>query len=758
MIGSRLFFRNCGYFCVLVLFIVSSAVGIEGQSDANTEAELPELRWAHGALATSNGHFELSWTPGPADGAYEFVRLEEHDLLRDANGEWQPHFINSASANFLVYEPGIRTYQIRACRVLDGADVCGPVSASLSVEITDQARQSRPVTLASEVGPGANPESSLTEGASAIRPGQYESSVADFTAWNIFWTNELRRVAADPLYGDVNDVHVLWATYRDFAGSNPPAGQENLQPVWLMGSLRRSPSNPDLYIGSLYYYRQVNGETVAHITGSVRLNSQPGLQNPVVSWYVPDGSFYRGSVRWIHDPLAWDPDVFGVPDTPNPIDHFSGWWSPQEAGSVFGLFNAIVGNWESSLLAFFDGQGEPVWATAFWDGYFTNDPPTENLSEFCHFAVGNAWYADEGLPAGRSVEVHEMCNAGWSARRGYGPVVSRPDDSGELTLNVTVPTSLRPAGGQLQYGTVAAPAEIRKLVSHHDVRHFVNGLENAPYCFLINGQCSLELTWFSDGYYPGAMVYRRLSSSQGWVSPVLVGGWLQTDRFAVENFTHSISQEGTYRFELRRGSQNGQLLGLSDEIQVIEPTAATPEVAPTPIADPNFLPTDASSRVGASRGEFSVGGSGSASYRVPIMTVAGAGGVAPQISLNYDSHQGRSFLGLGWGLSGFSTISRCGQTLLHDQRTTGVQLDSTDRFCFDGQRLMRVGGAAYGAVGSVYRLESDDFTRVTAHGNVTYGITHFTVQRKDGSTSTFGSGARQKFSVLTGSPGDQGVC
>jgi hypothetical protein len=44
----------------------------------------------------------------------------------------------------------------------------------------------------------------------------------------------------------------------------------------------------------------------------------------------------------------------------------------------------------------------------------------------------------------------------------------------------------------------------------------------------------------------------------------------------------------------------------------------------------------------------------------------------------------------------------------------GINYDSNDRYCLDGQRLVLVGGSSYGAGGSEYRTERESFSKITA--------------------------------------------
>lgn len=179
-------------------------------------------------------------------------------------------------------------------------------------------------------------------------------------------------------------------------------------------------------------------------------------------------------------------------------------------------------------------------------------------------------------------------------------------------------------------------------------------------------------------------------------------------------------------------------------------------VAGTPQAGGFSVPADTiSDSVAATAGQFRVDESGSATYSIPLFTVAGTAGVVPQLSLNYSSQAGVGPLGKGWTIGGISGISRCRATreagdfissgVVGDGSPAPVNFTATDRYCLDGQRLLpsldSVGCAAVaGMTAQNLRTEIQSFQRVCAYtpNGGTSGVAFFTVERKDGSISWYG--------------------
>lgn len=142
---------------------------------------------------------------------------------------------------------------------------------------------------------------------------------------------------------------------------------------------------------------------------------------------------------------------------------------------------------------------------------------------------------------------------------------------------------------------------------------------------------------------------------------------------------------------------------------------------------------------GAIPGGFGVSETGAATYSIPITVPPGTAGMAPKLSLNYSSQGGNGIAGVGWSIGGLSAITRCPQTIVQDGQTRGVQLDANDRFCLDGQRLIVISGATYGAPGAEYRTEIESFSKIVSVGGTAGDPQSFKVWTKAGQIIEYGN-------------------
>jgi hypothetical protein len=63
-------------------------------------------------------------------------------------------------------------------------------------------------------------------------------------------------------------------------------------------------------------------------------------------------------------------------------------------------------------------------------------------------------------------------------------------------------------------------------------------------------------------------------------------------------------------------------------------------------------------------------------------------GIEPKLNLVYDSQQDNGSLGVGWSLSGLSSITRCAKARISDGQSGSVTYTLSDRYCLNGQRYI----------------------------------------------------------------------
>ncbi len=204
---------------------------------------------------------------------------------------------------------------------------------------------------------------------------------------------------------------------------------------------------------------------------------------------------------------------------------------------------------------------------------------------------------------------------------------------------------------------------------------------------------------------------------------------------------------------------SAQLIGWGVETPGLNPGGQTPGsgsntvIAPPPAThtEPEPDPDAFSDGVGATPGNFRVDEGGASTYTIPIYVPPGSADFSPKLTLTYQQRGGNGSLGVGFGIGGLSSITRCRKS-----RESGdgngifpaINFDSdatNDAYCFEGARLWRLSGAGScpAAAGTTatyeYGLESDPATRTC--GYETTGVTgpaFWLVQPKDGSYRRYG--------------------
>jgi len=151
---------------------------------------------------------------------------------------------------------------------------------------------------------------------------------------------------------------------------------------------------------------------------------------------------------------------------------------------------------------------------------------------------------------------------------------------------------------------------------------------------------------------------------------------------------------------------------------------------------------------GFTPGTFSVSETGAALYSIPIQVPPGVRGIEPKLALVYNSQAGNGYLGVGWSLQGMAAVERCGKTIAQGGVRTAVKYDSTDRYCFNGERLVGVAGTYGGGNEDEYRTERESFARFYSYGQAGGGPTSFLASIKGGPIMEFGGTGGCRFEAL----------
>ena len=164
---------------------------------------------------------------------------------------------------------------------------------------------------------------------------------------------------------------------------------------------------------------------------------------------------------------------------------------------------------------------------------------------------------------------------------------------------------------------------------------------------------------------------------------------------------------------VQRGTCRAVLPLLVVLASVLSGAACRGDQAETPGGkDAELDDSDASPIAGAIQGSFAVSSTGEATYLLPLLVPPGAAGMQPSLAIAYTSASGSGMLGMGFSLSGLSTVTRCPRTMAQDNQIRSVRYDQHDALCLDGARLVPVGSSSDGVL--EYRTFPDTFVKVLA--------------------------------------------
>jgi len=163
------------------------------------------------------------------------------------------------------------------------------------------------------------------------------------------------------------------------------------------------------------------------------------------------------------------------------------------------------------------------------------------------------------------------------------------------------------------------------------------------------------------------------------------------------------------------------------------------------------------------KGSTSVDSLGVLNYNLPLSLPPSVHGFSPKLNLNYNGQANDGILGLGWGVSGLSTISRCIDDTEYSEKKEGLSIVYASiaellggvsntpaylksSFCLGNQKLIRTSVDTAANIDTEFHLANDDFSKVKLEiGNTVSGtvsmpfIKKFVVTQKDGAVREYGA-------------------
>ena len=148
---------------------------------------------------------------------------------------------------------------------------------------------------------------------------------------------------------------------------------------------------------------------------------------------------------------------------------------------------------------------------------------------------------------------------------------------------------------------------------------------------------------------------------------------------------------------------------------------------------PNSVEIDTSKGIGEIPINSGTSPTGAKTYEIPISVYPGMKGMQPKLALAYNSQAGSSVMGMGWNVSGLSSITRGSKSRYYDNKAEGVKMDKSDAFLLNGIRLIKL--TTYSSY-ILYQSEIDNIKVKGYYSGST--LKYFEVFYPDGNKGVFG--------------------
>ena len=148
--------------------------------------------------------------------------------------------------------------------------------------------------------------------------------------------------------------------------------------------------------------------------------------------------------------------------------------------------------------------------------------------------------------------------------------------------------------------------------------------------------------------------------------------------------------------------------------------------------------------IGALKGKYNVS-QGNFSYALALDMPKGANNFSPNLKIKYRaSNQSNGILGLGFGLSGLSTIQRCKKDTKLERENT-----SSEYYCIDGEKLLQNDlSQSYGGESTTYFTKVNSYKKIVSFKE-SGSTKRFKVYYKNGVINEYGLLASHRLNSST---------
>ncbi|MBL4659711.1 MAG: hypothetical protein JKY19_05095, partial [Alcanivoracaceae bacterium] len=674
-------------------------------------------------------------------------------------------------------------WQVQSC--INGVG-CSPYSSTIVVG--DTAQQNNTSTNSLILG-----SQTVIGGPGDFNPGLWWHPELSGTGWHFYWASELRYDSTDEdKYKATYDLIGYWFAYREINGVWTPTWFEARMKQVLDND------GGGYFEGDIFYHHKSDTTNFFEKldAGHIQLNFGGNNQHAqlVITPNYTGGLFSAISSAEDLAPyvsslgkLYLDIEDFAVSNVgsnfgpENDADHYTGLWQHYDVNDNpdVSLLTWIEHGFEFTSIATFDSAGVPIWlqATASCDGttcyptgdYFDDYDSGTNVSgTVFDSTVGIVHHGFNPLSAKPLDHDFGGSNGDFTNYHGkFGRCFSSTTDNmrfraGRFWMNITDDLVYTDVDGNTYTRTISnyglssnscntsSTQALIKSASLHDIRFFINGNdETITSCDPnIETECVLNFTWYTDDDFSSIEPYYSTDNGLTYDKLNDICPGVPQDKYVTTKFECTIPDAGEYIFQLHKdkyGTTTGETIAIAEsqkltilacQSALCEGSVGAPESAPEPeLYLTNIAPIPANDLVGVTSGAFDIDESGSANYSIPIFAPAARGGLTPQMALSYNSNAGNGIAGVGWNISGTSSITRCLKSPEHDPDLNfypPIQMDETDALCLDGQRLFKLADGSY-------RTEMDSFSRITTIGTAGNGPNKFKIETKSGEIRVYGS-------------------